>query len=96
MSACLHNKRDSVTPVTCHACHAVTLQSRKRAYLGAAQRDTVTFSRLMSRCHASAHMEWLGSFSGGAAGGALSPGLKPSPIFQLSIRFPFSVTGRLP
>lgn len=85
MSARLHNKRDSVTPVTCHACHAVTLQSRKRADLGAAQRDTVTFSRLESRCHAFARMELVGSFSGGCVGGPLSPGIFRFPEFSDSI-----------
>lgn len=45
-------KRDTVTGVTCHTVTSVTLHSRKRAHLGAAQRDNVTFSRELSHCHA--------------------------------------------
>jgi hypothetical protein len=75
MSAHLHTtKRDSVTGVTCHGCHGVTPLSASAAK-GAAKRDSVTFSRLESRCHAFAHM--AGSFSGGGAGGPLSPAFRP-------------------
>lgn len=70
------SERDNVTCVTSHTVTSVTLHVRKRASIGAAKRDNVTFSRGLSRCHVqerSANM--VGPYCTGAVGRSLSPGI---------------------